>query len=151
MGYKATVIGGSLNLRSEPDTSSTRLDSIPNGTELSVIAYEAPIAWRLTYYDQKLGYVMAQYLNISNDPDYQVDACMYFGPVNLSEGSQGDYVWTLQNFLNLYDHADITQDGDFGPATKNAVIHYQQTRSLEADGVVGPATKLKMWMEKEFG
>lgn len=150
MGYQATVIGGSLNLRSQPSTSFTSLASIPNGTKLSVTPLETPTDWRRTYYNQKLGYVMKQYLNISTAKDDQVDACIYFGPTNLKEGSKGEYVVKLQNFLNLYNHANIDQDGIFGSATEQAVKDYQSSCNLTADGIVGAATKVVMWGEKEY-
>ncbi|MEO6156706.1 MAG: peptidoglycan-binding protein [Ilumatobacteraceae bacterium] len=53
----------------------------------------------------------------------------------LSEGStdRAD-VETLQSALH------IKVDGDFGPGTKAAVIHFQQIHGLQADGVVGAQT-----------
>lgn len=50
---------------------------------------------------------------------------------------QGSYGWNVkevQTCLNL------TVDGDFGPMTKTAVVDYQRSKSLTADGVVGKNT-----------
>lgn len=52
----------------------------------------------------------------------------------LSMGDEGDYVKTLQSALG------ITADGDFGPATKVAVMAFQTKNQLTADGVVGKNT-----------
>ncbi len=151
MGYRAYVTGGSLNFRTEPSTSAPRITSIPDGTPLSVNTLQTPYLWRRTYYKHRLGYVMAEFLNITTTYDNLVDACIYFGERDLQEGSNGDFVTKLQNFLNLYNHAGISQDGAFGPATKTAVKNYQSSRGLSSDGVVGPATKTTMWNEKENG
>ena len=56
----------------------------------------------------------------------------------LQVGSKGGEVVRMQNLLHV--HAD----GDFGPATKKAVVAYQQTHGLVADGVAGPATLAKL-------
>ena len=57
----------------------------------------------------------------------------------LRTGSKGPEVAELQRRLN---HAGETLgvDGEFGPATNDAVRRFQGTRGLEVDGVVGPAT-----------
>ncbi|NCN83394.1 MAG: DUF3380 domain-containing protein [Sphingomonadales bacterium] len=52
----------------------------------------------------------------------------------LKIGARGQPVMHLQELLG------ITQDGDFGPATKDAVIAFQKTNKLYADGVVGQQT-----------
>lgn len=57
----------------------------------------------------------------------------------LSVGSSGPWVANLQNVLNEFGY-DLVADGDFGGATNAAVIEYQRSRGLEADGVVGPMT-----------
>ena len=152
MGYRAYVINGSLNFRTQPDVNSPRIASIPNGTALSVTTLQTPYLWRRTYYNHRLGYVMADFLNITSTYDNLVDSCIYFGESDQQQGSQGNNVVKLQNFLNLYNFAGLTQDGDFGPATKQAVKNYQSDRGgLTVDGVVGPATKTRMWNEKENG
>jgi N-acetylmuramidase/Putative peptidoglycan binding domain len=52
----------------------------------------------------------------------------------LKMGDTGDDVKKLQAALR------VTADGDFGPATKAAVLAFQQEHNLYPDGVVGPAT-----------
>lgn len=64
----------------------------------------------------------------------------------LRSGSKGNCVKALQYGLNnwiTYHNYNITAlkvDGDFGKATKDAVMAYQKKRDLKADGVVGSAT-----------
>ncbi len=55
-------------------------------------------------------------------------------------GSKGQEVMDLQNKLNNHGY-DVAVDGNFGPGTKDAVTDFQQKNGLEADGIVGPATR----------
>jgi peptidoglycan hydrolase-like protein with peptidoglycan-binding domain/GH25 family lysozyme M1 (1,4-beta-N-acetylmuramidase) len=57
----------------------------------------------------------------------------------LSEGATGAAVQTLQTRLNVWG-ANITVDGNFGPATLAAVKAFQTEQNLTVDGVVGPQT-----------
>ncbi len=57
----------------------------------------------------------------------------------LSEGATGAPVNTLQTRLNVWG-ANLTVDGDFGPATLAAVEAFQTQQNLTVDGVVGPQT-----------
>jgi lysozyme len=52
----------------------------------------------------------------------------------LQQGCDGPDVAELQRRLK------VTADGDFGPATKAAVVAFQKSRKLTADGIVGPRT-----------
>ena len=61
----------------------------------------------------------------------------------LKKGSTGPEVEELQNILG------IKVDGDFGPATKLAVMKYQAQNGLTADGIVGPQTWSKMKSQKD--
>ena len=72
----------------------------------------------------------------ATEPDEECDVKL---PV-LHKGSESGYVTSLQVLLNKYDNAGLDEDGSFGPATEKAVIAYQRTRSLEADGYVGSKT-----------
>lgn len=59
----------------------------------------------------------------------------------LCKGSKGTWVKVLQGKLNLKGYK-LSLDGDYGPATEQAVISYQgeQGGRLVKDGIVGPAT-----------
>ena len=57
----------------------------------------------------------------------------------LSEGATGQPVVDLQTRLNVWG-ANLTVDGDFGPATLAAVKAFQTAHNLTVDGVVGPQT-----------
>lgn len=54
-------------------------------------------------------------------------------------GDKGDAVRALQTALNKLGHG-IAVDGDFGPGTQAAVIRFQTSKSLTADGVAGGMT-----------
>ena len=66
-------------------------------------------------------------------------------PGNLQNGSRGQSVRQLQFMLRvLSEYVDaippVTQDGIFGPRTREAVIAFQRSVGLTPDGIVGPAT-----------
>lgn len=52
----------------------------------------------------------------------------------IKQGSVGSYVQLVQRKLGL------KQDGQFGPKTKAAVVKFQKSKRLVADGIVGPKT-----------
>jgi peptidoglycan hydrolase-like protein with peptidoglycan-binding domain len=65
----------------------------------------------------------------------------------LRQGNTGSAVSGLQQCLkglaSYYSLPTLDPgavDGNFGPATKNAVVNYQNLISLTADGIVGPVT-----------
>lgn len=62
------------------------------------------------------------------------------GRPTISKGDTGSDVIYLQQQLNSDNNAGLATDGDFGPATDNAVRNYQASRRLSVDGIVGPAT-----------
>jgi hypothetical protein len=56
-------------------------------------------------------------------------------PGQIKPGDKGDGVKLIQQALDLDD------DGDYGPATKKAVIAIQDSHDhLDSNGIVGPAT-----------
>jgi cell wall-associated NlpC family hydrolase len=55
------------------------------------------------------------------------------------QGDQGQDVVAIQARLNALGY-EIVADGDYGPATVNAVKAFQRDRGLEADGVIGSQT-----------
>lgn len=58
----------------------------------------------------------------------------------LRVGDRGPEVVELQQLLAAKGQLSGAADGKFGPGTKSAVIAFQQSAGLNADGVVGPAT-----------
>jgi uncharacterized protein (TIGR02594 family) len=60
----------------------------------------------------------------------------------LKLGSKGADVERMQTLLNslLQPSPRLTVDGDFGKKSHEALIRFQTSRRLTADGVVGPAT-----------
>lgn len=67
----------------------------------------------------------------------------------LRMGSQGRSVRKVQRALNAKGFGPLTADGDFGRLTKAAVIQFQQSENLDADGLVGPATSAALFAEQE--
>lgn len=62
------------------------------------------------------------------------------GYPTLREGNRGIYVMLLQDALNALGRPTNGMDGIFGPGTRNAVVNFQRTNGLAADGIVGPIT-----------
>jgi peptidoglycan hydrolase-like protein with peptidoglycan-binding domain len=63
----------------------------------------------------------------------------------LQQGSSGAEVTTLQQQLIKLGYLPAgSDDGDFGPLTKAAVVKFQSDNGLSADGIVGPMTKAKI-------
>jgi peptidoglycan L-alanyl-D-glutamate endopeptidase CwlK len=59
----------------------------------------------------------------------------------LQEGSAGADVERLQEILKQRGFNPGLVDGDFGPATKAALIAFQRSEGLLADGIAGPRTQ----------
>lgn len=62
------------------------------------------------------------------------------GRPTLKLGDEGPAVEELQQLLNDRIMAGISVDGDFGPATRDAVMDFQSRHGLDVDGKVGPQT-----------
>lgn len=62
----------------------------------------------------------------------------------LQYGSSGAAVAELQRDMNrefdAYEATPLVVDGDFGPATKSAVLEFQRRVHITPDGIVGPQT-----------
>ena len=63
----------------------------------------------------------------------------------LRTGSRGEDVKTLQGRLHDLGYYTDEIDGQFGAATKAAVIEFQKANGLDADGMVGSETKALLY------
>lgn len=61
------------------------------------------------------------------------------GAAAFRSGDQGDEVAQIQKALAGLGY-EVGVDGEFGPATKAAVMAFQESKGLEADGLVGDTT-----------
>lgn len=69
--------------------------------------------------------------------------------VTLSEGAQGSDVIKLQKQLKVLGFNPGAADGDFGPATTAALMAFQKSEGLLADGVAGPRTLTALGLGKD--
>ena len=66
----------------------------------------------------------------------------------LGRGSRGERVREVQRALNVRGFGPLTADGAFGRLTEEAVIQFQQSENLDADGLVGPETSAALRAEQ---
>jgi peptidoglycan hydrolase-like protein with peptidoglycan-binding domain len=60
--------------------------------------------------------------------------------ITVRRGSTGEAVEGVQVRMNMRQAPPIAVDGDFGPATEQAVREFQQSQAIDVDGIVGPIT-----------
>lgn len=63
----------------------------------------------------------------------------------MTVGSKGEQVRLLQQALIALGYLDGKADGIFGPKTENAVIKFQQSQGLTADGLAGTGTQTRLY------
>lgn len=96
------------------------------------------------------GYCPREFIDVSYSSNNSINEL--FGTDFITTYSTGGFVYNLQNFLNRFYDAEnrgngIDVDGNFGgenSETRNAVREFQEFAGLDADGVVGNATKLAL-------
>lgn len=71
------------------------------------------------------------------DKRFGTPACSSGGFPLLKRGSISNYVLVAQDDLNTLGYRTGGLDGIFGVQTRNAVIQYQKSRGLSADGIIG--------------
>lgn len=71
------------------------------------------------------------------DKRFGTPACSTGGYPQLKKGSISNYVLIAQDDLNTLGFRTGGLDGIFGVQTRNAVIQYQTSRGLSADGIIG--------------
>jgi peptidoglycan hydrolase-like protein with peptidoglycan-binding domain len=65
-------------------------------------------------------------------------------PPTIEEGATGDAVKLLQHLLSNFGFT-VAVDGQFGAATKAALVEFQTWFGLEPDGIAGPLTWTALW------
>ena len=103
------------------------------------------VVGRATWYRIKYIYNGIKRLNELTSEALTLDEVALPFPLVISEGARGDYVKIIQYYLDFigYFYDSIPQvaiDGIYGPATRNAVIAFQNFARLPADGIVGNVT-----------
>lgn len=75
-----------------------------------------------------------------------------FGP-DLVIGPEGYHlcIMNVKMILRQLGYESITLDHEYGPAVETAVKQIQSRYGLNQDGLVGPATKMALYREKNFG
>jgi len=72
-------------------------------------------------------------------------------PVLSQQGSRGSEVRQIQTKLRQLGYYKGSIDGIFGPDTKKAVISFQKSCGLTADGIAGPKTLLYLGLGSSSG
>lgn len=141
-GYPyTTCVTASVNLRKGKSTSTTRLATVPNGAEVSVLASEGDYL-KITY-KSYTGYVLAQYVDVPVEylpgkvlPD-DLQASLTYIPVY--EDSTGREARVLQAALKELGFYTGKVDGVFGSASVTALKAFQNKNGLRADGIASSA------------
>ena len=102
--YSGKVIGGSLRLRSNPNTTGTILTPLPSETELTISSIPSNQQWFSTAYNEQNGYVMSRWIAIIQDS-------LPTATVTTTSGS-----------LNIRSYPSLEASVSF-TAAKNAVVH----------------------------
>lgn len=67
--------------------------------------------------------------------------------VLLKPGVKGDEVTRLQEHLKTLGYYSGEVDGQYGPATQEAVLRFQEQHGLDADGIAGEATRSLLYSQ----
>lgn len=115
-----------------------------SGSTITVIEgnYQDAVTRRYIKVDARniRGYIVPQF-----DEEEPEQSPTVYGPVSMiRKGSKGDAVKALQVGLNTWG-CDLETDGDFGELTRAALVSFQKTQGIEADGISGPQTWLKIY------
>ncbi|WP_348649047.1 N-acetylmuramidase domain-containing protein [Rhizobium leguminosarum] len=99
--------------------------------------YNGP-SYKKMNYDTKMAVAYGRYRTSSSNANVGL-VTDEDSPTVLRVGTSGADVSQLQEKLRKLGYT-VNVDGDFGPATKQAVVEFQMDHDLEADGIAGPLT-----------
>lgn len=82
----------------------------------------------------------------SSAPKFPLPRGHWFGVQSRNrKNHSGYYSGDRAGVRMIQKQLKLKQDGIFGPATRNAVIHHQRRKKLKADGLVGISTWKSLW------
>lgn len=109
--FYGKVIGGGLNLRTSPSTSANSPIQIPKHTELFVNTIDGNQAWFSASYGGYSGYVVAQYIAITNDGG-TTQVTTASGTLNIrktaSTGASVLYAAARNSIIRLLDYTSVS-------------------------------------------
>jgi murein L,D-transpeptidase YcbB/YkuD len=111
----------------------------PAGDEAALKAAKQFSAASLLYCNDHWAYWTPSNDEYSYIPQYETNP-RATNKCYLEQGTSGNGVVTLQNSLKQCYGKSITVDGQFGPATYNALLQVQRQVGVTIDGVYGPGT-----------
>ncbi|MBR6571821.1 MAG: peptidoglycan-binding protein, partial [Clostridia bacterium] len=155
------VTNAKVVLRQKASTSSKALQTLYEGTEVSVLKTSS--GWYKVRYGQFTGYVMAKYLDVqgaaasSSSSSTSTSSsstgtsaaskirALGTAPGIMVYGDANSDVKKLQQALQILGYYKGSIDGRYGEGTRAAVKSYQSKNGLEADGVAGERTVKKLF------
>lgn len=128
-------------LRKSADKESKALQTLPEGEE--VVLRGTSGDWYKVRYGSFSGYLLKKYVKVSSSSVVKnADKIKALGdaPGAMRVGDENSDVKKLQKALNILGYYKNSIDGKYGDGTTAAVLLYQKSHNLEADGVAGKAT-----------
>jgi len=153
LNCKATVRGSSLALRASDDLSSKAILYIPENKKIDVnTSFVYITEWLRAVYNNQMGFVKHAYLEVHpSETSYVVAACERYGAALLRKGQANDYVGIFKKDLWDMGWNNMDLNGTFDSAMDKAVREFQAQNGLSVDGVVGNATKERLYKMVQFG
>ena len=147
VGATAYVRATNLILRKQPNTKASRITQIKQDEAVTILRYRGE--WVQVAYKKHKGYVKGEYLT-SKPPAPAPTQAPATGDTQAAGGTatrgaslrledRGDAVRELQQLLGQAGYT-LSADGVFGKATQDALISFQKSRGLTADGLAGSRT-----------
>lgn len=139
---------GSANIsaNSNSDTIAVKIESknVSANWYPDHIAYSASAVIDIYAGIDNIGLILINKNSVSSTQQWGASYIPYTPPTYpgyyIQYGSTGSNVVLVQSRLNYLGFNCGNADGDFGSMTKSAVINFQRSKGLTADGVVGPST-----------
>lgn len=153
LNCKATVRVSNLPLYSSDDESSSVVARIPNGATIYVNTSMVAIKnWVRAVYNNQMGFVLHKNIEVyPKNTSYVVSACQRYGAPLLKKGQSSDYVMTFAQDLRNAGWHTLSSGRTFDDELYQAVREFQSQYGLSVDGVVGNATKEKLYRITVFG